>query len=178
MAWWSPDRLGPSAGTVLQFGPVVRGTLALLLAAAAAALVGVSMRYRGADARFLRITLAFFLVVLGGSGVEIFGVAHRLVPGGIERVTPWQKQLVVRWADVTSVSWSAPVQAYEVRTRNGEVVRVYQQLTGIASFARAALGGIPPSVLDADPGVRSRLEQLSRGEPPPDEPEPEPWRGG
>ena len=176
---WPPTVPVPrTAGVVLQFGPFARAISILLVAAAVVALLVVSSRGRGTDASVLRIFMIFVVLALGAGAVETFGVAHRLVPGGIERVAPARKRVLVRWLDVESVEWSGRTGWYEVRARNGEVVRVYQQLTGMQSFARAALGGIPADVLDARPEVRQRLEQLASGVEPPDEPEREDWRAG
>jgi hypothetical protein len=160
----------------MQFGPVVRTVSLLLVVAAATALLVVSLRVRGAELGVVRIFLVVLVLLLGAGVVEVFGVAHRLVPGGIERVAPARKRVLVRWSDVESVEWSARTGWYEVRARNGEVVRVYRQLTGMAAFARAALDGAPAHVLDANPGLRQRLELVARGLEPPDEPEREEWR--
>jgi len=178
MDWSSPARLSPGASTVMQFGAVVRLVAALSFCAAATALLVLSMRYRGSDSNVLRIFLLLLVVAFGAGAIEVFGVAHRVTPQGIERVTPWRKRAAIRWPEVTSLEWSGAARWYEVRARNGELVRVYQQLKGLPTFAGAALDGVRAEVLDAQPGLRHRLEQVARGIEPPREPEREEWGGG
>jgi hypothetical protein len=178
MDWSSPARLAPTAGAVMQFGTGVRLGVALLVASAATALLAVSLRQRGGDASALRLFLLLVLVALGAATIEVFGVAHRVTPQAIERVAPWRQRATLRWSEVTSLEWSGRTRWYEVRGRSGARVRVYQQLTGMATFARAALEGVPAAVLDAQPGLRRRLELHAQGIEPPGEPEREEWRGG
>ncbi len=165
------------AGVVLQFGAAVRAIVVLLLGAALAAFLILSARARGGS-QVPRIFLLGLIVALAAATVDVLGVAHRLRPDGLERVTPWRRRAVVRWADVTSIAWIESTRWFEVRARSGERVRVSVQLTGMASFARAVLEGVPPEVIDAEPGLRLLLERLARGIPPPDAPEREEWRGG
>ena len=163
-------------GNVMQFGRVVRGTCLLLLVGVAAALAVASMR-RGPDAAALTAFLALALVMLGAGTVEVFGVAHRLVPGGIERVAPGRRRALVRWEDVVAVEWIPSARWYELTSRDGVRIRVYQQLNGIASFARAVLDGVPARVIDGRPDLRRHLERSSRGQPLPDDSDREAWRG-
>jgi len=165
-----------TAGIVMQFGPVLRGMCVLLFVAVAAALVMVSMRYRGADAGALKAFLALALVLIGAGTVEVLGVAHRLVPGGIERVAPGRKRILVRWPDVVAIDWIPRTRWFELTSRHGVRVRVYQQLSGLAAFAQAVLDGVPADVIDARPGPRRQLERTSRGLAPSDDGEREEWR--
>lgn len=151
----------------MQFGPAARATCAALLLAAAVALVALSMRSRTTEGSALKAFLAVAVLMLGAATIEVFGVAHRLLPGGIERVAPGRTRGILRWANVVDVEWSPRTQWYEVRTRDGEMVRVYQQLGGIAAFARAALDGLPAEVLEARPELRQQLEATARGLPAP-----------
>jgi Bacterial PH domain len=167
-----------TAGVVMQFRPLVRATSVLLLVVAAAAGLMVSARHRGAEAGALEVFLALAVLLLGAGAVEVLGVAHRLAPDGIERVAPGRKRTLVRWSDVVGIDWIATTRWYELTSRDGERVRVYQQLSGLPSFARAALDGIPAEVVDARRGLRRQLEQASRGVAPPDDSEREEWRGG
>lgn len=160
----------------MQFGPMVRGGCVLLLVAVIAAGVVASMRSRGADAEALTAFLALAFLLIGAGTVEVLGVAHRLVLGGIERVAPGRKRVVVRWPDVVAVAWMPSARWYELRSRDGVRVRVYQQLSGIASFAQAVLEGVPAQVIDGSPGLRRRLEQTSRGQPAPDDSDRDEWR--
>ena len=160
----------------MHFGPVVRGVCALLFAGSVGALVLVSARYRGSDASALKTFLTLAVLILGAGTVELFGVSHRLVPGGIERVAPMRKRLVIHWPDVVAIEWSPVLRWYEVTAGDGERVRVYQQLTGIPAFARAVLEGVPAAVIDARPGLRGQLENASRGVSPPAEVERDEWR--
>lgn len=167
----------PGAGVVLQFGAGVRAVVVLLLVAALAAFLILSTRHRGGS-QVPRLFLLAAILALGAATVDVLGVAHRLRPDGIERVTPWRRRALVRWSDVTSIEWVGSTRWFEVRSRRGEGVRVYAQLTGVAAFARAVLDHVAADVIDAEPGLRALLERLARGIPPPDEPEPEAWRGG
>jgi hypothetical protein len=160
----------------MQFGPVVRAASLLLVLAAAVAFAAVSLRVRGAELAALRIFLMALVLLLGAGAVEVWGVGHRLVPGGIERVAPARPRATLRWRDVISLEWSARTGWYEVRVRDGETVRVYGQLRGLPAFARAALEGVPAPVLDASPGLRERLALVASGREPPDEPEREEWK--
>lgn len=167
----------PAAGVVLQFGPVVRAVAVLLLALAVAVFVVVSARAR-AGSGAPRIFLLAVILVLGAAVVDVLGVAHRLGPDGVERVTPWRRRALVRWSEVTSLTWVETTRWFELRARGGERIRVHEQLTGMGAFARAALERVPAGVIDAQPGLRLRLERLARGASPPDAPPPEAWRGG
>lgn len=178
MSWSSPERLGPAAGVVMQYGAAARVAAALLLVVAVGALLFVGTRHHGAGSTAPKAFLVLASLALGAATVEVFGVAHRLRADGIERVAPWRARAVVRWAEVTSIEWVEATRWFELRARSGERIRVPRQLSGMAAFARAALEGVPAEVIDAQPGLRHRLEQLARGIEPPDEPEPEAWRGG
>lgn len=178
MSWSSPERLGPAAGVVMQYGALARVAAALLLVLAVAALLFVGTRHHGSGSTAPKVFLVVASLALGAATVEVFGVAHRLRSDGIERVAPWRPRAVVRWAEVTSLEWVEATHWFELRSRSGERVRVSRQLTGMAAFARAALEGVPAHVIDARPGLRHRLEQLARGVQPPDEPDPDAWRGG
>ena len=178
MSWSSPERLGPAAGVVMQYGAAARVTVALLLVLAVGALLFVGTRHHGGGSTPPKVFLALVSLALGAATVDVFGVAHRLRADGIERVAPWRPRVVVHWAEVTSMAWVEATGWFELRARSGERIRVHRQLSGMAAFARAALEGVPAGVIDAQPGLRHRLEQLARGVVPPDEPEPESWRGG
>jgi hypothetical protein len=178
MSWSSPERLGPAAGIVMQYGAPARISAALLFVVAVAALLLVGTRHHGAGSGAPKVFLVVASLALGAATVEVFGVAHRLRPDGIERVMPWRPRAVIRWAEVTSLEWVEATHWFELRARSGERVRVHRQLTGMVTFARAVLEGVPAEVIDARPGLRQRLEQLARGATPPDEPDQEAWRGG
>lgn len=178
MSWSTPTRLGTGGGIVMQFGTATRIVILLLLAAAVVGFLLLTLRDRAGGAEVPRVLLGAVILALVASAVDVFGVAHRLRPDGIERVTPWSRRAVIRWAEVTSVEWVERTRWFELRARSGERVRVPERLSGVAAFARAVLEGVPAQVLDAGPGLRARLEQLARGERPPEEPEPEAWRGG
>ena len=178
MSWSSPERLGPAAGVVMQYGAAARVTVALLLVLAVGALLFVGTRFQGGGSTAAKTFLALVSLALGAATVDVFGVAHRLRADGIERVAPWRPRVVVRWGEVTSMAWVEATGWFELRARSGERVRVHRQLTGMVTFARAVLEGVPAEVIDARPGLRRRLEQLAQGIEPPDEPEPEAWRGG
>lgn len=164
------------AGVVMQFGLAARATCALLFLLAAAGLVLFAMRSRATEGGVAKAFLAIAVLMCGAATVEVFGVAHRLVPGGIERVAPGRSRAVLRWADVVDVQWAPAVRWYEVRTRAGELVRVYAQLSGIRSFARAVLDGVPPPVIDGRSGLRQRLEAEVHGVSPDGEADREEWR--
>lgn len=178
MSWSSPARLGPTGAVVMQFGAAARAVTLLLLAVAVVGFVLLTTRLRGNETNVPRLLLAAVVLALGAATVDVFGVAHRLRPDGIERVTPWSRRAVIRWSEVTSIEWVERARWFEVRARGGERVRVPEQLGGMASFARSILEGVPAAVLDARAGLRQRLELLAGGTRPPDEPEPEAWRGG
>lgn len=177
MTWSSPSRLG-TGGIVMQFGTPTRLVTVLLLAAAVVGFLVLTLRVRAGDAQVPRVLLGGVILALVAATVDVFGVAHRLRPDGIERVTPWSRRAVIRWAEVTSIEWVERARWLELRARSGERLRVPERLTGMAPFARAVLDGVPPEVLDAKTGLRARLELLARGAHPPEEPEPEAWRGG
>jgi hypothetical protein len=109
--------------------------------------------------------------------VESFGVAHRLRPDGIERVTPWRRRIFLPWAQVASLDWAQSSRSFELRSAGGEVLRIGEQLVGLAAFAREALANLPPAAFDGRPEVRDRLQRLADGLPPPAE-EPPPAQGG
>lgn len=161
---------------VMQFGPVVRGACVVLLVGAAAALAVASMR-SGPDAAPLTAFLGLALGMIGVGTLEVFGVAHRLVPGGIERVAPWRRRALVRWADVVAVAWIPSARWYQLTSRDGVRIRVYEQLSGLASFARAVLDGVPAAVIDERPSLRRHLEGTARGESLPDDSDRAEWRG-
>lgn len=163
-------------GNVMRFGRLVRGTCLVLLVGVAAALGAVSMR-PGPDAVALTAFLALALLAIGAGTVEVFGVAHRLVPGGIERVAPWRRRARVRWADVVAVAWIPTARLYQLTSRDGVRIRVHQQLSGLASFARAVLDGVPAAVIDERPSLRRHLEGTARGESLPDDSDRAEWRG-
>ncbi len=165
-----------TTGVVMRFSPVVRAACVLLLVAVAIAGAVASGR-QGSGAMVLRIFLAVALGLIGLGTVEVLGVAHRLVPGGIERVAPGRRRVLIRWSEVVAIEWIAEARWYQLTSRSGERVRVYQQLRGVSSFARAALEGVPPQVIAARPGLRRQLELASQGVPPP-EPERDEWRAG
>ncbi len=178
MSWSSPDRGAPAAGMVMQFGALARGLTVLLLVASAVAFLVLTVRDRGGQWTIPMFLLAALTLALVGASVDVFRVAHRLRTDGIERVTPWSPRAVIRWSDVVSMEWIERTRWFEVRARSGERIRIPAQLEHLDAFARAALDGVPAAALDGQPGLRRRLEQLARGEPPPDEPEEEAWRGG
>jgi len=178
MGWTSPARLGPSAGAVLRFGVVPRLLCAVFTAGAAVGLLVAAASYHGADSAAPIAFLALFLAAVVATAFEVFGVAHRMTPDGLERVAPWRPRVTIRWSEVTAFAWSGPTRSYDLRARGGERIRVYEGLTGIAAFARAALAGAPAEVLDAQPGLRQRLEERARGIPPPIETGREDWHGG
>ncbi len=161
----------------MQFGPAARAVCAVLLVIATVSLVMFSLRSCGTEGGALKAFLGFAVLLCVAATVEVFGVAHRLVPGGIERVAPGRARLVLRWGDVVHFEWSPSTRWYELRTRAGERARVYAQLSGIASFARAALEGVPAEVVDATPGLRSQLEAQARGVEPPGAVERDEWQG-
>ncbi len=160
----------------MQFGPVERATCALLLVVGTLALVLFSMRSRATEGGALKAFLVIAVLMCGAATVEAFGVAHRLVPGGIERVAPGRARVMLRWVDVVDIDWSPTTRWYEVRTRAGERARVYVQLSGIASFARAALEGVPCEILDVRPGLRRQLEAQAGGVAPPGAAERDEWQ--
>lgn len=176
MSWSSPPSLAP-AGAVMRYPAPARIVVVVLLCAAVAGLVALSARSRGEDG-LPRLFLALVVVALAAAAVDVFGTAHRLRGDGIERGSPWSRRVLIRWAEVSSLQWVERTGWFEVRSRRGDAIRVYQQLGGMASFARAVLDGVPAEVIDARPGLRHRLEQLARGEAPPAEPEPYEPGGG
>lgn len=178
MSWSSPTRVETGGGIVLQFGQPARWLTVVLLVAAASGFLVLTLRGRGGEWAVPRIALAVVTLALVGATVDVFQVAHRLRPDGIERVTPWSRRAVIRWAEVASIEWVERGRWFELRARSGERIRVPDQLRHVDAFARAVLEGVPAAALDARPGLRQRLEQLARGARPPDEPEEEAWRGG
>lgn len=171
-------RFPPPSGArrTLRFGAAARTASAALVAGTLTALT-VAAVDPGAGGAPLLAFLAFAVAATGAAAIEVFGVAHRLTSDGIERVTPWRRRVAIRWSDVASVEWTGRAGWFELRSRTGDTVRVYRQLAGIATFAAAALEGLPAGVIDGRPGLRERLEQLARGEEPPDVSDREEWRG-
>ncbi len=127
------------------------------------------------DVNALQVFLAMLVAMLLFATIQVFGVAHRLVPGGIERVSPGRQRVILRWGDVAAIQWVPKARAFELQSRRRDRVHVEAQLTNMERFARAALEGIPPEVIDARPGVRQQLEQLAGGRTPPLEPDRDEW---
>jgi hypothetical protein len=153
----------------MRFHPVARVATAVLLVVVVIASVIVARLREAHGLTLLQVFLGVVFLMLAAATLEVFGVAHRLVPGGIERVVAFRQPVIIHWADVVAIGWSANVRWYELRSSRGERLRVDQRLTAMDSFARAALEGIPGHVLDRQPGLRQQLENAARGLAPPDE---------
>ncbi len=168
-------RLEPN---VLRYPPATRVTSVVLLVFGISASVVVLMLRGVRDPNALQVFLAILVLMLLFATVQVFGVAHRLVPGGIERVSPGRQRVLLRWGDMAAIQWVPKTRAFELESRRHDRVRVEAQLTNVERFARAALEGISPEVIDARPGVRRQLEELARGRTPPLEPDRDEWHAG
>jgi hypothetical protein len=162
----------------MRYRPATRATSLVLLVFGVAVFVIVSFFRERHDVTVLQVFLAIVVLMLTSGTIQVFGIAHRLVPGGIERRSPFRQRVLVRWADVSAIEWVPRTRWYELASRRGERLRVAQQLTNVEAFARAALEGIPAEVIDARPGLRAQLDETARGISPPIDHDREEWRGG
>jgi len=156
----------------MRYRAGVRALGLVFLAGAAAALTLVLRRAPALGEQWVGLTAfcAATVIALAAVNLELAAVAHRLGPSGIERVTPWSSRILLRWPEVVALGWSGSLRAFELRTRRGERIRLSEQLEGMGRFAALALREIPGTVLDGEPGVRTRLESLAAGRPPSEPP--------
>jgi hypothetical protein len=162
----------------MRYRPAARVLVVLLLAIVTVAGVVVARRNGGTELVLLLVFLTVAFLMLGAAAFNVLGTAHRLDADGIVRVAPRKARVHIRWIDVVSIQWSPNARWYELESRRGDRIRVEPQLTNIEAFARAALDGIPPEVIDARPELRKQLEDTARGIDPRDDRDPEYWRPG
>jgi hypothetical protein len=161
----------------MRYRAGVRALGLVLLAGAAAALTVVLRRTPALEEEWVGLTVfcAAAVIALAGVNLELAAVAHRLGPGGIERVTPWGSRMLLRWPEVVALGWSGTLRAFELRTRQGERIRLSEQLESLDRFAALALREIQGTVLDGEPGLRARLESLAAGQTPSEPPRYDPF---
>jgi hypothetical protein len=93
--------------------------------------------------------------------LEIRGVAHRLRPDGLERVTPWRPRRFLPWSRLTVLRYSESMQSFRLVTDQGDGTWLSQYLSGLGAFAAAVLAQVRPEVLNRNPGARARLVELA-----------------
>ena len=163
MSWSSPERLGAAAGVVMQYGAAARVTVALLLVLAVGALLFVGTRFQGGGSTAAKVFLALVSLALGAATVDVFG-GGAPAPGGRHRA---RRALAAPGRGALGRGHVDGVGRGDGLVRAARAERRadprHRQLSGMAAFARAALEGVPAGVIDAQPGLRHRLEQLARG---------------
>jgi hypothetical protein len=111
--------------------------------------------------------IAFFGSLGGYVVVEVTGVAHQVHPSGLMRCGPFRGRAFLPWSEVVSIRFVELASAWRIRVQNGDSAWVPFQLSGIGTFAAAALEHLAPEVIDRVPGTRAKLERLARGIPGP-----------
>jgi hypothetical protein len=99
--------------------------------------------------------------------LEVRGVAHRISPAGIERVSPWSSSLMIPWRDVRSVSYE-PTRAWFVVDSLRGRVHVSRFLHGLTDFRRALETHVArekwAAAFGAAPAVGSTRAHAEQGE--------------
>jgi len=131
----------PEGVVLLRHGPRARRLANRLLGLPpfAAALVAWRLPPGDEPVRFwplVTVAAAAFLL-LWIARIEVTGVRHRVTAEALEGGSPWRKGPRIPWGEVASVAWSAANQGFEVRGKDGKVVRISRWLTGLPALAEA-----------------------------------------
>jgi hypothetical protein len=125
------------------------------------AVLGVLSPPKADDVVYFVGLVAGFGVLGGWLVIEVTGVAHALRADGLERVTPWRGRRLLPWSRVTVLRYSDSLQSFRIATSGGDATWLSQYLSGLGSFARAALEHVRPEVIDREPRTRSMLVRLA-----------------
>jgi hypothetical protein len=100
--------------------------------------------------------------LLGGTLVlDAHGVAHELRSDGLERVTPWRGRRFLPWSQVEVLRFSESSQNWRIVTASGDGTWISVYVSGLGSFARAALERVRSDVIDREPATRMKLVELA-----------------
>jgi hypothetical protein len=106
-------------------------------------------------------------VVLAGLWTFMVAAAHvrfRVSAETIERIAPWPgRTRRIPWASVIGLRERGFKMIWEfvLVARGRQILRIPEDLDGIGDFAALALEHVPASALDAQPGLRARLETMA-----------------
>ena len=167
MGWLLKRRSAAAArgfgGQVLRYPATMRAVAWLLLLVPLAGIAGV-VRWQppkpGEWIYYAWMVVGFGL--LGGALVlDAQGVAHELKPDGLERVTPWRGRRFLPWSQVKVLRFSESSQNWRIVTTAGDGTWISVYVSGLGSFARAALQHVRPEVIDHEPATRAKLVELA-----------------
>lgn len=89
---------------------------------------------------------------------------HRVEPEGLRYHTFMGRAGLVRWIDISRVTFSPGGQWFVVEGSAGEKVRLSTMLMGLPELARVILQQVEPDRID--PGSREIIEETAAGNPP------------
>ncbi len=104
------------------------------------------------------------VVALWGLMMVASRVVFRAGPSGIERRLPWPgRAVVLPWGSVIGLARTRRRRASAlIVAGRGKRIDLSEQLDGIGDFAALLLANLPPPLIDAQPDLRARLEELAR----------------
>ena len=159
---------GVRSGTAVVLRPP-RGRNAILSAMAIGPtlLVGVvaATGSRGEGMGTIGMVVVALAIAFGFGVFLYFLVAERRMQvrvdaRGVERTDPLRRTGMA-WAEVEKIAYTGVSRRFCLTGPGGVRLWVPESMAGIGDFADAALAGVRPAVLAAEPATREALEQLA-----------------
>jgi len=137
-------RRGTAGEIVMEYGkawkavPIVAGVVWTILLV----LLTLDSPPKTGDLPAIAGILAIIVVTLLPTTMELYGVSHRITSNGIQKHTPWSRDLTLRWNEVRSVSYNIGMNWYVVEGAAGSV-RISRYIDGLNDFAEAIRTNLP-----------------------------------
>ena len=139
--------------SVMAIGPTL---LVVVVAATAARREGIGTAGIVVVALAVALGIAVFTYFLAAERKMQVRVDAR----GVERTDPL-RQTGIAWAEVEKIAYNGVSRWFFLTGPGGIRLWVPENMAGIGDFAEAALAGVRPAVLAAEPATKEALEQLA-----------------